>query len=344
MTTSSAVVLHRRSGPWRPSVRVARGAAEAILGYRRRQGVELVWRYRLDQPSDLIDRARIHADQATMAAIATGDEAAFARLVGELVPPLLRFTRATLAASPAEAEEVVQEALIRLWQQAATWQPDGRISTWLHRVAYRLCIDRLRRLRPSVDIDAVESDLADPAPQPGARMIRLEDARAVQARRVGAARAPAGRHRALPLSRPEPGGGRRCDGYRRGGVRVAACPRSAATARRARQAGGNAMNKAPMDRDDLRILDAGLARAAAALDSEIAASGEAGRVARVVVARVTRPPVRRAAWFAIAAALLLAAGLGSLADLALLGARDDLRQQVVVLDPLVFGAGQLGSQ
>ncbi len=104
------------------------------------------------------------------------------------------------------------------------------------------------------------------------------------------------------------------------------------------------MNKAPMDRDDLRILDAGLARAAAALDDEIAGSGEAGRVARVVVTRVTRPPVRKAAWFAIAAALLLAAGLGSLADLALLGARNDLRQQVVVLDPLVFGAGQLGDQ
>ncbi len=181
MPTLSAAIRHRRSAPRPPVVRFARGAAEAILGYRRRQGAELAWRYRLDQPGDLIDRARIHADQATMAAIAAGDEAEFARLVGELVPRLLRFARATLAASPAEAEEVVQESLIRLWQQAATWQPDGRISTWLHRVAYRLCIDRLRRLRPSVDIDTVESDLADPAPQPGTRLMRLEDARAVQA-------------------------------------------------------------------------------------------------------------------------------------------------------------------
>ncbi len=116
-----------------------------------------------------------------MAAIAEGDEAAFARLVRSLAPVLLRFARATLAASPAEAEEVVQEVLIRIWQQAASWQPDGRISTWAHRVAYRLCIDRVRRLRPSVAIDAVEDDLTDPAPLPGARMARLEDVRAVQA-------------------------------------------------------------------------------------------------------------------------------------------------------------------
>ena len=102
-------------------------------------------------------------------------------MVASLSPVLLRFARATLAASPAEAEEVVQEVLIRLWRQAADWQPDGRISTWAHRVAYRLCIDRLRRQRPSVAIDDVEDDLADPAPLPGARLVRLEDVRAVQA-------------------------------------------------------------------------------------------------------------------------------------------------------------------
>ena len=116
-----------------------------------------------------------------MAAIAGGDDAAFAALVRSLTPALLRFARATLAVSPAEAEEVVQEVLIRLWRQAANWQPDGRISTWAHHVAYRLCVDRLRRQRPSVVIDALEDDLLDPAPLPGTRLMHLEDVRAVQA-------------------------------------------------------------------------------------------------------------------------------------------------------------------
>ncbi len=83
-------------------------------------------------------------------------------------------------------------------------------------------------------------------------------------------------------------------------------------------------------------LDAGLARAAEALDREIAASAAVDRVTRRVMARIARRPVRRGVWFAIAAALIIAAGLGSLADLAFVGARTG-GQEVVVMDPLVFG-------
>jgi RNA polymerase sigma-70 factor (ECF subfamily) len=135
----------------------------------------------LDQTGDSLNRALIHADEAAMAAVAAGDEVAFAALARRVAPALLRFARATLASSPAEAEEVVQEALIRLWQQAPGWQPNGRVSTWLHTVAYRLCIDRLRRQHPAVDIDTVEPLLHDPAPLPGEALMRLEDARAVRA-------------------------------------------------------------------------------------------------------------------------------------------------------------------
>jgi hypothetical protein len=96
------------------------------------------------------------------------------------------------------------------------------------------------------------------------------------------------------------------------------------------------MTQAQNHRDEVRMLDAGLTRAALALDRQIADSGSADRVVRKVMARVAGEPVR-IAWFAIAAALLLAAGLGSAADFALVGARSDPAQQVVVLDPLVFG-------
>jgi RNA polymerase sigma-70 factor (ECF subfamily) len=159
---------------------IARRAAQVLIGYRRRR---TAWARRigLQQSGDSPDRERIRADAAAMSAIAAGDEAAFARLVRDLAPVLLRFARATLAASPGEAEEVVQESLVRLWRQAPSWRPDAQVSTWLHRVAYRLCIDRLRSRRPSVEIDAVEDEIVDPAPLPGARLARLEDVRAVQA-------------------------------------------------------------------------------------------------------------------------------------------------------------------
>jgi RNA polymerase sigma-70 factor (ECF subfamily) len=157
-----------------PSVRPAAGGLLPDAGDAGSRRVGLA-------PSDSHhDQDRIRADGALMVAVAAGDESAFARLVGEQSPRLLRFARAMLLGT-AEAEEVVQEALVRLWQQAETWQPQGRISTWLHQVTYRLCIDTLRRRRPSVGLEAIENDLQDDEPVPDERLIRLDEARTVQA-------------------------------------------------------------------------------------------------------------------------------------------------------------------
>ena len=50
----------------------------------------------------------------------------------------------------AEAEDVTQETMLRLWRIAPDWQATGRaLGTWLYRVASNLCIDRLRRRRAS---------------------------------------------------------------------------------------------------------------------------------------------------------------------------------------------------
>ncbi len=102
--------------------------------------------------------------------------------------------------------------------------------------------------------------------------------------------------------------------------------------------------EAPLAPDELQVLDHGLARAAEALDREIAASGAAERIAGRVTAHLRRRPTRRAVWFAIAAALIIAAGLGSLADLAFIGGRTSPGQEVVVMDPLVFGPAVVDQQ
>jgi RNA polymerase sigma-70 factor (ECF subfamily) len=127
------------------------------------------------------DAERIRLDHALMVRVAAGDDGAFASIVGDETPRLVRFARSLLAASPAEAEEVVQEALLRLWRQADAWQPNGRVSTWLHQVTYRLCIDALRRQRASVPIDSVEADLPDTGPAPDDGLLRTDDVGAVRA-------------------------------------------------------------------------------------------------------------------------------------------------------------------
>lgn len=84
--------------------------------------------------------------------------------------------------------------------------------------------------------------------------------------------------------------------------------------------------------------ETGLAHAAQAIDRDIAASGAIDRVVRVVAARmVEHRRARRSIWFAVAAALIIAAGLGSLADLTLIGSRSGPGGEAVVMDPLIFG-------
>lgn len=47
-----------------------------------------------------------------------------------------------------EAEDIAQEAMLRLWQFADRWKPGGAgVAAWLTRVATNLCLDRLRRRR-----------------------------------------------------------------------------------------------------------------------------------------------------------------------------------------------------
>jgi RNA polymerase sigma-70 factor (ECF subfamily) len=73
-----------------------------------------------------------------------------------------------MLADSAEAEDVAQEALLRLWQYADRWQAGGPgVAAWLTRVATNACLDRLRRRRftsdEAVPERADESALADEA-------------------------------------------------------------------------------------------------------------------------------------------------------------------------------------
>jgi RNA polymerase sigma-70 factor (ECF subfamily) len=54
----------------------------------------------------------------------------------------------------AEAEDVTQEAMLRLWRIAPRWEDRAAVATWLYRVASNLCLDRLRARRRLSD-DAV---------------------------------------------------------------------------------------------------------------------------------------------------------------------------------------------
>jgi RNA polymerase sigma-70 factor (ECF subfamily) len=75
--------------------------------------------------------------------VADEDVAAYRELVRRHQKKLYHYaTRMTGDAG--EAEDIVQETFLRLWQRAGDYAPRARVTTWLHRIAHNLAIDRLR--------------------------------------------------------------------------------------------------------------------------------------------------------------------------------------------------------
>jgi RNA polymerase sigma factor (sigma-70 family) len=61
------------------------------------------------------------------------------------LPRVLGFAARMLGGDRAEAEDVAQEAMLRLWRIAPEWRSgEAKVSTWLYRVVTNLCTDRLR--------------------------------------------------------------------------------------------------------------------------------------------------------------------------------------------------------
>jgi len=92
----------------------------------------------------------VDPDEALLARVAEGDHAAVRALVARKLPRLMSLGQRMLG-DAAEAEDVAQEAFLRVWKQAPRWRPGrAKFDTWLHRVALNLCYDRLRRRREIV--------------------------------------------------------------------------------------------------------------------------------------------------------------------------------------------------
>ncbi|MEM9853852.1 MAG: sigma-70 family RNA polymerase sigma factor, partial [Pseudomonadota bacterium] len=134
------------------------------------------------------------SDEALLVLYANGDQNAARSLTLRLVPRIMAHAHRMLN-DRAEAEDVTQEALIRLWKIAPEWrQGEAKVTTWLYRVTANLCTDRLRKVRHSDIEDAPE--IADGAAS--AEQILIAQARA-QALNGALARLPERQRQAVLL-------------------------------------------------------------------------------------------------------------------------------------------------
>ncbi|WP_299507085.1 RNA polymerase sigma factor [Cypionkella sp.] len=101
------------------------------------------------------------ADEALVVLYANGDPDAARLLTKRLLPRVMGYAGRMLS-DRVEAEDVAQEAMLRLWKVAPEWrQGEAKVSTWAYRVVTNLCTDRLRARRRR-RLDALD-DVAEPS-------------------------------------------------------------------------------------------------------------------------------------------------------------------------------------
>lgn len=117
------------------------------------------------------------------------DAAAFAELVGRFQHRLVGVLH-HLVGDPAEAEDLAQEAFLRVYRSRAKYHPTAKFSTWLFAVAHNLALNALRDRKrrpglyhPGAGVDSPPPEAAGPAKPdnaPSHHLRQLELAAAVR--------------------------------------------------------------------------------------------------------------------------------------------------------------------
>lgn len=107
----------------------------------------------------------IRSAEELLAAHLAGDRAAFDELWRRLAPTLYSVARGAMDCRE-DADEAVQDALIRAHRHAGRFRGESSVTTWVVKILLNVCRDRHRynRARPSVPVAEVEArtDRTDP--------------------------------------------------------------------------------------------------------------------------------------------------------------------------------------
>lgn len=110
--------------------------------------------------------------EARLVALASeGNRGAFAELVEQYKNKIFHLAYRMLG-NRQEAEDVVQDTFLRVYEHLASYDRSRKFSTWLYRIATNQCIDRLRRRRSVYSLDA---DLAEGEGMDGYSVLRTDE-------------------------------------------------------------------------------------------------------------------------------------------------------------------------
>lgn len=107
--------------------------------------------------------ADVPSDDTLLGLFARGDAAA-ARILTDRLGPRCLSVAMRMLGNRTEAEDITQDAMMRLWKVAPDWvSGQAKVSTWLYRVTMNLCVDHLRKNKPDRLADVPEPEDGSPS-------------------------------------------------------------------------------------------------------------------------------------------------------------------------------------
>lgn len=162
---------------------VGHGVSGMVLG-----GSAITWKVMATPGDDVGAEALVDPDWEVLVRVATGDRDAFAQLVNRHQSRIVNLCHRLLD-DREDALDVAQEVFLKAFREAGRFEPRALVSTWLHRIATNLCLNRLRRralvrwvpfLGPQQDGETHEWEPIDPGADPEQRWSAARELAAVR--------------------------------------------------------------------------------------------------------------------------------------------------------------------
>jgi RNA polymerase sigma-70 factor (ECF subfamily) len=112
-------------------------------------------------------------EKALIRAAQQGDQDAFGQLVRAYDQSVLRLAM-NLLRSPEDAQDVYQEAFLRVYKNLNSFRFDCSFHTWLYRIVTNLCLDQMRKRK----VRKEESSMVEGSDGPVDRMETVQESRA----------------------------------------------------------------------------------------------------------------------------------------------------------------------
>lgn len=106
------------------------------------------------EKTNVDEQTKAPTDEDLMRRIALSDEAAFREFLNRFERRVYALAWRLTGGNRADAEDLAQDVFLKVWKNAALWQPTGTLVSWLYRLVYNDFTDKVRAKRPTEELNA----------------------------------------------------------------------------------------------------------------------------------------------------------------------------------------------